>query len=209
MPWAHGVTVTLPASTTVNDISSQLPSGWVAVDNGNGTVTITTTNVLTPGQSVNLPIVVNVNPAVEPGSSLNFTGQTTSTTPDATPSNNSGNTDTSVIGLADLVLTKPGPATVTAGQQITYTIVVTNRGPSTAQSVDIKDQLPVGVSLGSAHGDPLWHGQRLVWRHRLSGGHGLERGRDHHRGGQCGQFGGDGHGLDQPGHGLQRHAGSE
>ncbi len=89
------VTVTLPASTTVNDISSQLPSGWTAVDNGNGTVTITTTNVLTSGQVVNLPIVVNVDPAVEPGTSLPFDADTSSDTPDATPDNNSGNTDTS------------------------------------------------------------------------------------------------------------------
>ncbi len=144
------VTVTLPASTTVNDIASQLPSGWTAIDNGNGTVTITTTNVLTPGQSVNLPIVVNVDPAVEPGTSLEFTADTTSATADATPNNNSGTSDTRIVGLADLVLTKSGPTTVIAGEQITYTIIVTNNGPSTAQSVDVKDQLPAGVSLASA-----------------------------------------------------------
>ena len=144
------VTVTLPASTTVNDISSQLPSGWTAVDNGNGTVTITTTNVLTSGQVVNLPIVVNVDPAVEPGTSLPFTGTTTSATADSTPNNNSGTTDTSVVGLADLALTKTGPTTVVAGEQITYTIIVTNNGPSTAQSVDIKDALPSGIDLASA-----------------------------------------------------------
>ena len=38
-----------------------------------------------------------------------------------------------------------------AGQQVTYTIVVTNSGPSTAQSVDVKDALPPGVSLDRRH----------------------------------------------------------
>ncbi len=37
-----------------------------------------------------------------------------------------------------------------AGEQITYTIIVTNNGPSTAQSVDVKDDLPAGISLASA-----------------------------------------------------------
>ena len=48
-------------------------------------------------------------------------------------------------------MSKTGPATAIAGQPITYTIVVTNHGPSArARSVDVKDQLPAGVSLVSA-----------------------------------------------------------
>ncbi len=142
------ITVTLPPSTTFD--SGSLPVGWTAVDNGDGTVTITTTNSLEPGETVDLPIVVNVDPAVEPGTSLEFGAETTSATPDASADNNSATSDTSVIGLADLVLTKDGPTTATAGSLITYTIVVTNNGPSTSQSVDVKDQLPVGVSLDNA-----------------------------------------------------------
>ncbi len=142
------ITVTLPPSTTFD--SGSLPVGWTAVDNGDGTVTITTTNSLEPGETVDLPMVVNVDPAVEPGTSLEFSAETTSATPDASADNNSATSDTSVIGLADLVLTKDGPTTATAGSLITYTIVVTNNGPSTSQSVDVKDQLPVGVSLDNA-----------------------------------------------------------
>ena len=142
------VTITLPPSTTFD--SATLPAGWFAVDNGDGTVTLTTTNVMTPGQVVNLPLVVDVAPGVEPGTSLQFGGAVTSSTPDPSTTNNTANADTSVVGLADLALSKTGPATATAGQQITYTIVVTNNGPSTAQSVDVKDSLPAGVSLVSA-----------------------------------------------------------
>ncbi len=39
---------------------------------------------------------------------------------------------------------------VTAGERITYTLIMTNNGPSTAQSVDVKDALPVGVSLAGS-----------------------------------------------------------
>ena len=46
-------------------------------------------------------------------------------------------------------MTKSGPATVTAGGTVTYNLTVTNTGPSTAQSVDVKDQLPAGVSFVS------------------------------------------------------------
>jgi uncharacterized repeat protein (TIGR01451 family) len=42
------------------------------------------------------------------------------------------------------------PATVTAGERITYTLAVTNRGPAPAQDVQIVDALPDGVNLVSA-----------------------------------------------------------
>ncbi len=138
-------TLTLPPSTTFN--SATLPAGWFAVDNGNGTVTLTTTNIITAGQVVNLPITVNVAAGVEPGTSLQFGGAVSSSTPDPSTTNNTANADTSVVGLADLALSKTGPASAVAGQQITYTIVVTNNGPSVAQFADIKDALPEGMSL--------------------------------------------------------------
>ena len=48
---------------------------------------------------------------------------------------------------ADLTLKKSGPLTATAGATITYTVVVTNAGPSEAHGVDIKDALPEGVAF--------------------------------------------------------------
>ena len=52
--------------------------------------------------------------------------------------------------LADLAITKmdsPDPAHV--GQNLTYTIVVTNRGPDKAVGVSVTDQLPKNAGYGS------------------------------------------------------------
>lgn len=55
---------------------------------------------------------------------------------------------------ADLAITKSTTpsTTVNAGQAITYTLNVTNNGPSTATSVSVTDVLPAGVVYGSATG---------------------------------------------------------
>ena len=46
----------------------------------------------------------------------------------------------------DLAISKEGPATVVAGEEITYTVVVTNNGGATATGVALVDALPDGVS---------------------------------------------------------------
>ncbi len=55
------------------------------------------------------------------------------------------------LPAADLVVVKYGkPARVAAGEVLTYTIVVTNAGPSAAVGVVITDPLPPGVNFQSA-----------------------------------------------------------
>src|SRR5205823_1274328 len=57
--------------------------------------------------------------------------------------NNSSTDTTHVIARADLSIAKSNtPDPVTAGQSLTYTIVVTNNGPSDAQNVQATDALP-------------------------------------------------------------------
>ena len=51
---------------------------------------------------------------------------------------------------ADLEVSKVGGLTAVAGEQVTYTIVITNNGPATAQSVDLKDVLPDGLLVSDA-----------------------------------------------------------
>src|SRR5207244_2864513 len=57
---------------------------------------------------------------------------------------------TTVGQLADLSVSKTGPASVAALGSITYTIVTTNNGPSAASNVAVTDTLPAGVTFVSA-----------------------------------------------------------
>ncbi|HEY8183201.1 MAG TPA: hypothetical protein VII32_13255, partial [Thermoanaerobaculia bacterium] len=52
----------------------------------------------------------------------------------------------------DLSVTKTGPATTTAGSNITYNISVTNNGPSDASNVSLSDPTPTGLTFVSATG---------------------------------------------------------
>lgn len=51
--------------------------------------------------------------------------------------------------VADLAVTKSGPATIVAGNNVTYTVTLTNNGPSAAQNVTLADPLPAGVTFVS------------------------------------------------------------
>src|SRR5207245_3255172 len=58
-----------------------------------------------------------------------------------------------VTGSADLSITKTdNPDPVNAGATLTYTVTVTNGGPSTAANVQVTDNLPAGVTFQSASG---------------------------------------------------------
>ncbi|MCP5007237.1 MAG: DUF11 domain-containing protein, partial [Planctomycetes bacterium] len=60
---------------------------------------------------------------------------------------------TTINTQADLTLSKVDtPDPVTAGETLTYTIRVTNTGPSDAQNVVVTDSLPTGVTFGTTSG---------------------------------------------------------
>ena len=53
------------------------------------------------------------------------------------------------VADADLAVTKTGPASVTAGTNISYDVTITNNGPADAQSVVLSDTLPPGTTFVS------------------------------------------------------------
>ncbi len=75
-----------------------------------------------------------------------------SATADPVANNTSNTVDTNVIGQADLSIVKAGPAEVNAGGVLSYTLSVSNEGPSTASSLVVSDTLPAGVANASAAG---------------------------------------------------------
>ena len=62
-----------------------------------------------------------------------------------------------VIPTADLSITKAADAkSVTAGSEVTYTVVVTNNGPATATGVTLSDPLPTNTTFQSFTAPTGW-----------------------------------------------------
>src|SRR6185436_10066049 len=69
---------------------------------------------------------------------------------DPAAGNNSATDTDSILLPANLVMENTGPATVTAGTNLTYTLRVTNNGTGTATSVVLADPTPAGLTFVSA-----------------------------------------------------------
>ena len=104
---------------------------------------------LAAGASATFTVTANVSPGLSGGTTISNTAVGSSATADSNPSNNSSTTAATVNTSADVAVTKIGPATVTAGNNITYTLTVTNNGPSDAQSVSLTDATPTGTTFVS------------------------------------------------------------
>ncbi len=134
-------------------ITDALPTGLTNVVVTGATCAGTTTLVcplgtLAPGAAVPITVTADIDPALV-GNLVNSVTVTT-TTPDPNPANDTATTAIPLAPAADLSIVKTGPATVIAGQLMTYTLLITNAGPSDALNAVVSDTLPAGVSLVSA-----------------------------------------------------------
>ena len=87
--------------------------------------------------------VIEINGTIDPSTSKNTVINNTATADTTTtPGPKVATSTTTVDTQADLVVGKSGPATVIAGNQLTYTVTVANNGPSDAQNVVVQDVIP-------------------------------------------------------------------
>jgi uncharacterized repeat protein (TIGR01451 family) len=87
---------------------------------------------------------------------------------DPVPANNNGTAAaarviTAVGAQADLMVFNSGPPLVLAGSNLTYTISVTNVGPTTATNVVVSDSLTTNVVFASASNGGLLSGGVVNW----------------------------------------------
>ncbi|UCG23486.1 MAG: DUF11 domain-containing protein [Chloroflexota bacterium] len=138
------VTDTLPSGVTYLSLDAE-PLG----DCAGGAVVTCEFAGLAPMATAVITIGVQVDPATL--GTLENTAEVSSFTSDGDPENNSFTLFTTAEAGADLSIGKAGwPETVTAGTSLTYTLIVSNSGPSDAVNVVMTDTLPTGVTLLSS-----------------------------------------------------------
>jgi uncharacterized repeat protein (TIGR01451 family) len=150
------LTVTNTGNAAANNVvlTDTMPAGLSFVSSTPGAPTCTGTATMTcqlgtlaAGAST---IVTVVATGVTAGTHVN-TAVVTPT--DATPANNTDTEDTVVGAVADISVTKTvDDATVAEGDEVTFTLTVTNNGPSDATGVVVTDTLPDGLTFVSSDG---------------------------------------------------------
>jgi uncharacterized repeat protein (TIGR01451 family) len=152
---ASGVQVTdvLPGNASFVSAS---PGG--SYNSGAGTV-VFDLGGLASGAST--PLTVTVHPAVQ-GTYLS-TASVTSSSADANQANNSASASTSVVpSPADVALAMTAPASLIIGNDLTYSLAVTNHGPSAASGIQVTDVLPAGANFKSASAGTYDGGTRTL-----------------------------------------------
>ena len=138
------VTHTLPAGAVFQSASG---AGWACAGSSPVTCTLPALGIGAAGQIQ----VVATAPA--DAGVMTASSAVAAATADAAAANNSSSSISNVFARADLSITQSGaPAAICPGQPISYTLNVSNAGPSPAASVSVVDALPAGASLVSAAG---------------------------------------------------------
>ncbi|PYX62218.1 MAG: hypothetical protein DMG74_21380, partial [Acidobacteria bacterium] len=139
------VSDTLPAGLTPTIASG---TGWSCPIAGQ-TVTCTRSDAL-PAVSSYPGITITVLVAQTAGGTLTNTA-TASGGNELNVTNDSASDTTTIVSSSDMAITKTGaPNPVKQGNTLTYTLTVTNNGPSDASNVTVTDTLPTTVSYTSA-----------------------------------------------------------
>ncbi len=144
---ASGLTVsdTVPVGFTISSVTSALGScGYV------GNLAICTLPLLPLSGTWTITVNVTVN-ASTPGGLYTNTATVSTTTADPAPGNNTATEDTVVTPAADLSIAKTDSADpVNPGQAFTYTLTVTNNGPSDASGLTVSDTVPPQFTVTGA-----------------------------------------------------------
>jgi uncharacterized repeat protein (TIGR01451 family) len=153
---ALNTTLTFPLPSGVFFQSVAAAAGWSCTNpsvGSSGTVTCTALT-LAPGTAA-FTITASTPPAAQTGT-YSSTATITSTTPDPSDNDNSAEVDVTISTQSDYgIALTASPDPVNAGTNLTWTMTVTNNGPSTGMTASVSLPLPAGttfVSLGAPAG---------------------------------------------------------
>ncbi|HJQ98866.1 MAG TPA: DUF11 domain-containing protein [Candidatus Polarisedimenticolaceae bacterium] len=113
----------------------------------NNAFTVTCTSpILAAGASATIRVTVTSQVAGD----VNDTARASASTPDPNTSNNTATGRVTFVASADLAIAKSAtPNPVVAGNNLTYTITISNAGPSPANNVVVTDTIPGQTSVVS------------------------------------------------------------
>ncbi|MGN6510676.1 MAG: gliding motility-associated C-terminal domain-containing protein [Chitinophaga sp.] len=147
-----------PSDATAAVISDIIPAQvsspvWTAVASGAAAITAGSTGAGNQlSVTANIPagagnfITITIQGVIQPGFAGDITNTAIADAAEAGIAPVQSTAVTSVSRHARLAISKTGPALVSAGGSISYTLIVTNSGPSNADNVTIKDVLPAGIT---------------------------------------------------------------
>ena len=140
-----------PSAATGVIVNDALPSGYTFVSASPSTGTWSAPNWtignLAIGGSATLAIVATVKSSGNYANTATISG----TQPDPVSGNNSSTVTPTPSAVADLAVVKTASTlTPTVGNNVTFTIVASNNGPSAATGVVVNEVLPAGLTFVSA-----------------------------------------------------------
>lgn len=150
-----------PNASSSSQIRDLLPSGLTYVSSStasgsyNPATGVWTTGPIASSGTATLAITASVNSGTA-GTTVQNTAEVVladNFDPDSTENNGiTTEDDYDAVSInirpnANLAITKTGPATASIGQSISYTIEVTNSGPSNAAGITITDAVPPGITV--------------------------------------------------------------
>jgi uncharacterized repeat protein (TIGR01451 family) len=150
-------------ATVADTFPASLTCTWTCVGAGGGTCTAAGSGNI--NNTVNLPaggsVTYTASCTVAPGATGSLSNTATVAAPagvtDPNPANNSATDTDTLVASANLAISKiDTPDPVLAGQNVTYTITVSNGGPSAGASVTLSDPLPAGTTFVSLSAPGGW-----------------------------------------------------
>src|SRR6185437_6181469 len=142
-----------PSDTPFVSVADPTPANLTWISNSGACTTAfpCSLGAMVSGQTKTITSTFQVPSNYTTPGTITNTATVSGVTPDSDSTNNSAMLSTTLgAPSADLAITKTGPATAIPGNSISYTITVTNNGPSDAASVTVTDVTPAGLNFVSA-----------------------------------------------------------
>lgn len=157
---AQNVSVTDNLPSELTFVSCNSTAGGVCGGTGNNR-TVTFPSPLAIGSSATITIVATANGT---GSATISNTATVASTNDPNAGNNSATTTTTATTLLDLSIVKTvNNATPNIGDNVTFTLTLSNNSTNAATGVQVTDQLPAGLTFVSASPAAEYNSGTGIW----------------------------------------------